>query len=882
MHRRTRRALISIATALLCSLSVASALQTTTQLPRTVLPTHYAVSLVPNAENSSFTSKVDIRIDVVKPTSSITLNASHLAIQNVVLRSHKEEEARKISLNEEEQTATFEFARKIPVGTYTLSIDYSGVIGKQANGLFSIDYDTPVGRSRAIYTQFENSDARRFIPSWDEPNYKATFALNVIVPSNEMVVSNMPIASKTALPDGRSHVQFGVTPKMSTYLLFFGLGEFERATDKAGDTEIGVITKKGSLPQARFLLDASKEILPQYNDYFGVRYPLPKLDNVAAPGSSQFFSAMENWGAIFTFEHRMLLDPSISTQIDKERIFAVVAHEMAHQWFGDLVTMRWWDDLWLNEGFASWMESRITQQLHPEWNTKLAMVDSHESAMAMDALSTTHPIVQRIDTVEQASQAFDGITYSKGESVIHMLENYVGADKWRDGVRIYMKTHAYGNTTSDDFWRAIEKASDKPVKAIAHDFTLQPGIPLITVSDVSCKAGKSIVSLKQSEYSRDHINRKPLTWHVPVTAQVLPAATGQVLVSGGTGKLMLDGCGPVVVNAGQTGYFRTLYSPKQFSTLMTNFASMSPIDQLGLLSDSWALGLAGLQPIADFLNLANAVPLDANPEIWNKIASVYGVIYRTYAADSINQRQLEFGKYAIARLTPIMNKVSWNAKAEDSNATVNLREQLIDVLGQLGDPLTIAEANRRYAIQTDANYPVALRKVILKVVALHANETTWDKLHVAAQAEKSPLIKNELYGLLASSKDPALATRALNIAITDEPDATSSAAMIGQVASLHPDLAFDFAIANLPKVNKFVDGNSRNRYLPRIASASSNSEMIMKLTAYATEHIPPSARGSTNLAISTINEQIKIRKQRLPAIDAWIAEEKHSDAKVIQ
>jgi hypothetical protein len=270
---------------------------------------------------------------------------------------------------------------------------------------------------------------------------------------------------------------------MSTYLLFFALGDFERATAKVEGTELGVVTRRGAIDQARFALDSSKDILREYNDYFGVRYPLPKLDNIAGAGRSQFFGAMENWGAIFTFEYALLFDPASSTQHDRQEIFATAAHEMAHQWFGDLVTMRWWDDLWLNEGFASWMESRMTARLHPEWNTRLGAVGSRDGAMQRDSVATTHPVVQHIETVEQANQAFDEITYQKGEAVIRMLEAYVGENAWRSGVRSYMKAHAYGNTVSDDLWKQIEKAAGKPVTAIAHDFTLQPGVPLIRVGE---------------------------------------------------------------------------------------------------------------------------------------------------------------------------------------------------------------------------------------------------------------------------------------------------------------------------------------------------------------------------------------------------------------
>ncbi len=849
--------------------------QTPTQLPRNVKPTHYAISIVPNAADATFTGQVSISIVVEKPTDRIVLNAADLTLQSAQITAERDKAstiASDIKIDAEAQTATIRFPAKLAKGNYTLAISYAGVINSQANGFFHVDYDTAAGHQRALYTQFENSDARRFVPSWDEPSYKATFALQATVPANQMALSNMPIASSTGLADGRNLVQFQTTPKMSSYLLFFGLGDFERAVDSIDGTQVGVVTQRGSLAQAAFPLASSKQILAEYNDYFGVRFPLPKLDNIAAPGSSQFFSAMENWGAIFTIERAMLLDPNISTQGDREISFITEAHEMAHQWFGDLVTMAWWNDLWLNEGFASWMENRTTEKLHPEWNTKMFAVDVHQSAMGLDSLATTHPIVQKIDTVEQASQAFDQITYEKGESVIHMLESYVGADAWRDGVRLYMKEHAYTNTRSDDFWRSIEKAAGKPITAIAHDFTLQPGIPLIKVSDASCNADTTTIKLVQGEFTRDRQDKKPLHWHVPVTAQVIGHPAVQTLVDG-KATVHLQGCGPVVVNAGQTGYYRTLYTPAQFNALAAHFSELDPIDQHGLLADTSSQSAAGLRSAADLLNLAKSTPADADPQVWGNVAGIYSGISDLYKGDAA--RQQRFNQYAVAQLTPVMKRIGWEQTASDTSAIINLRERLIYILSQLDDPATIAEARRRYDAQaTDpAAFPVPLRQVIMGVVALHADSATWDKLHAAAQAEKSPMVRDQMYHMLASSKDSALVQRALAMALTDEPGATNSANMIDRVANHYPDLAYDFAIAHLPQVEKLVDTSSSSRYIPRLAEGSSDPAMLTKLSSYAKAHIAASAMGSTKTALATISYNVKVRTTKLPEIDAWLAQQ---------
>ena len=886
MHRSLISAAVALALALpalqlhAAPAAAKASTEATTQLPRGVIPSHYDIALTPDAAAGSFSGKATITLTVTKATDSITLNAADLKFAGATLTpaaGGSPLEAQ-VAVDDKAQTATFRLARPLAPGMYKLALDYTGVIGTQAVGLFSLDYAGTDGKpARALYTQFENSDARRMIPSWDEPAYKATFSLDVTVPAGQMAVSNMPAANTATLSDGRQRISFAKSPRMSTYLLFLGVGDFERASAKEGNTELGVITRRGALDQAAFALESSKAILREYNDYFGVRYPLPKLDNIAGPGQSQFFGAMENWGAIFTFEYALLLDPKISTQHDRQEVFATAAHEMAHQWFGDLVTMRWWDDLWLNEGFASWMEGRMTARAHPEWKTHLDAVGNRDAAMGRDSVAATHPVVQHIETVEQASQAFDVITYQKGEAVIRMLEAYVGEDAWRNGVRAYMKAHAYGNTVSDDLWKQIEKAAKKPVTAIAHDFTLQPGVPLIRVGEPVCRSGpnggSTSVTLTQEEFSRDRPEKKPLAWRVPVIARIGgDGKEARTLVAGGKGTISVPGCGAVVINAGQSGYYRTLYAPKEFAQLAQHFAALAPIDQIGLLADSAALGMAGMQPASSVLDLAKATPASAEPQVWARIAGVFGGLHGRYQGKP--ERQRAFDAFAIARLAPVMAQVGWSAREGEPSTVTNLRSQLIGVLSDLGDAKVIAEARRRYAAmdKDPTAVPGPLRKTILAVVAQHADAATWDSLHARAKAETTPLLKANLYQLLGIADDRALAERALQLALTDEPNLTTSAGMISAVAQQHPDMAFDFALANQEKINQRIDATSRSRYFARLAGGSSDPAMVGKLNAYAGANLAASSRGDVDAAIASIQDRVKVNAARLPEIDAWLAQ----------
>ncbi|HYG30084.1 MAG TPA: M1 family metallopeptidase [Allosphingosinicella sp.] len=845
--------------------------QIPSQLPRSVRPLRYSITAVPDAANLRFAARTEIDIEVLERTDRITLNAADLTFGEVALHGGPDPmprapHATDTDLDAERQTASFRFGRTLDPGRYRLTLNYTGIINTQAAGLFALDYDTAEGRRRALFTQFEAPDARRFFPSWDEPQFRTPYDLRVVVPAGQNVVSNMPEAGREPRPDGSAMVTFRTTPPMSSYLLFLAVGEFDRITTAAAGTEIGVVSRRGSGEQGRYALDASARILPWYNDYFGTPYPLPKLDNVAGPGSSQFFGAMENWGAIFSFESILLVDPATTSEARRQQIFSVAAHEIAHQWFGNLVTMAWWDDLWLNEGFASWMATKATDALHPEWETSLSRIDTRETAMRLDSLATTHPIVQRLETVEQISQAFDDITYEKGEAVIAMLEDYVGEDAWRAGVRSYISRHRLGNTTSDDLWRAVEAAANRPITAIATQFTNQPGVPLIRVEEARCAGGRTSATLRQGEFSRDRPDKTPLAWTVPVIASA-GGAELRTLVRGGSGQASIPGCGPLVVNYGQNGYYRTLYAAPLLARLTQAYPRLRPIDQIGLLADAWALGLAGYQPASSALDLVDAAPANPNTRLALRIAGILGQVHGFYGDDPA--RQALVARYAGQRLGPIFRRLGWIARPGESANDAVLRAALIATLGGMGDPAVVAEANRRFASGNPAEINGPLRETILWIVAANATPATWDRLRAQARAETNPLLKAQLYGLLASARDEALARRALEVALTPEPGATNSGDMVSEVAKLHPELAFDFALRNRERVDALIDASSRSRYFARLAQGSSDRAMIQRLRDYAERHLTPQSRAPADQAIAAIEDRARVREQRVPDITRW-------------
>ncbi len=846
--------------ALTCAQSKAA---TRVVLPTNAVPLHYDVSIVPDAARLTFAGSVKIDLVVKKPSRSIVLNATDLVFDRVSLSGATTSPA--ISYDSKEETATLAFPADISAGRHTLTIAYRGKIFQQAAGLFALDYSAGKAEKRALFTQFENSDARRFLPCWDEPDRKATFTLTATVPKDEMAISNTPIAASESLAGGLKRVTFKTSPKMSSYLLFFGLGDFERVSRQVNGVDVGVVVKRGDGPKAAYALDAASQILPYYEDYFGVKYPLPKLDLIAGPGASQFFSAMENWGAIFYFERALEIDPKISTEEDRRSVYLVIAHEMAHQWFGDLVTMDWWDDLWLNEGFASWIELKATDRFHPEWKVWLDSLGSKERAMDVDARAGTHPIVTPIMDVLQANQAFDTITYSKGQAVIRMLENYVGADVWRAGVRRYIRAHAYANAVTDDLWRAVDAVSPRPITRIAHDFTLQPGVPLIRAA-----RAQDGVRLVQDRFAMDQSARRPLVWRVPVLARPLGAqAIWRGVVSRGAPATVASKDG-VVVNAGQGGYFRTLYDPTLLAALAKNFRELSAADELGLLNDVGALGYSGYEPLEDFLSLAGEVGPSAEPQVQIAVAEKLEALDNLYRG---LPERATFRQFALPLLNRLFAQVGWNARPGESSNVAPVRAALLSALSQCDDPATIAEARRRFAayVAEPSSLSGDARSSVLKIVARHADEAAWEELHKQARTETNTLAKRQLYDLLGSTEDESLARRALAVALAGEPTITTRPSIVAVVAREHPELAFDFIEAHLDLLDSWLEADSRSQFAPRIAGQSFDPKMIARLKAFAEAHIPATARNAAKKAESAIAFHAKARAGQLPAAARWIA-----------
>lgn len=839
-------------------------------LPATAKPVSYSIAVTPDIEARTFAGEAKLVFDVLKATDTIVVNAIDLDIASAVLDGAT---PAAVSVDNDAQTATFVFPKAVRKGRHTIDVKYAGKIYDQSFGLFASAYPDPAGEKTAIYTQFEPGDARRLAPMWDEPAQKAVFNMSVTAPAGQKAFSNMPVIQETGAGGGAVRYDFAPTPKMSSYLLFIGAGEFDRLAGESEGVELGIVTRAGASEKGQYALDATKEILPYFNSYFGVKYPLPKLDQLAAPGAGGF-SAMENWGAIFYFEPVLLFDPATDTPASKQTIFGVTAHEIAHQWFGNLVTMQWWGDLWLNEGFASWMASKVTSSLRPEWSGELRAANTKDYAMATDSVSSTHPIVMPVRNVDEATVYFDAISYLKGQSIINMIESYLGEDAFKAGIQAYMAKHAYGNAITDDLWSALEKASKQPVLAIAHSFTLQPGVPLITVENVICKNGASSVTVRQSRFGADAASKAAQQeWTVPVTLSVAGSGeTARAIVKGGQAQtITAPGCGAVKLNAGESGYYRTLYSDAAFSALAGGYAALDDIDKLGLTNDAYALATAGDAPFARFMTLVEQTTAGADPILVGNIASDLVELRRYYRGE---QGFDAFSAYALNWLKPAFAAVTWNKTEGEPDNVTNLRNSLLAGLAYYGDEAVVKEARKRYAAykKDPSSLPPEQVRRVIGIVAAKADAKTFDELLAKGLAAKNPNEQRIYLNALANIEDEALARRAVDIFLSDKTPAQFRARLFASLAGEHPRMIWDYYRNNFERIDALLDPLGRYGFGPQIASESDDAVVADELRAFADANLPAEAEQSVKNAIARIRFSAEVKEKRIPELTKWIEE----------
>ncbi|MEQ1618302.1 MAG: M1 family metallopeptidase [Terricaulis sp.] len=832
------------------------------------IPLRYEISIVPDVGAATFAGEARIAVETSAPIASITLNAADLEVTAAAIDGA----AARLAANAEAQTLTLTPRRSLRPGRHMISLVYSGKIYDEAYGLFRVSYQADGQTKRALATQFEPGDARRLAPMWDQPNRRAVFSVSVTAPSDQMAVSNMPVARTANAGAGMTRTTFADTPSMASYLLFLAVGDFERVTRDVDGVELGVVVRRGQTGRVNEALAAGEQSLRYFTEYFGIRYPLPKLDMIGVPGAGGF-GAMENWGAILYFDQYLLVDAN-SSEAERQNVFSIVAHEIAHQWFGNLVTMDWWDDLWLNEGFASWMAAKATEAVHPDWRPWLAqMSDGTATAMALDARAGTHPIIQTVNTIDEANLAFDSITYEKGLAVIRMLEAYVGEEGFRRGVRDYLNAHAYGNARTEDLWSAVQAASGQPVLDIARGFTQQVGFPVLSVASADCarEPSNTRINIAQRRFALDSASRTEERWSIPVVARRLGAAPVEAVLPAAANAAIEVGpaCGPYLVNAGQSGFFRVLYDRPNLSRLIAAMPTLAPEDQLGLLLDYWTFGRSGDAPFTDYLDLMSAAPPDAHPMVVSDTANSL-LALANYSKDRPGREAVE--SFARRILAPHLARLGWDVRTGEAPGDTLLRSQLIGALGTLRDADVIAEARRRVrAAGSDASaLPASIRNAIIGVYAYNADARDYEDMLSRARAANDFVDQRRLYVRLAGARDPALATRTLQLALREEIPRQLRTQVIAAAAGEHPRLGWDFLKDNRAAIEPLLDPLQRLEYPAAIAAGSADVSIAAELEAYARD-FPPGARASVDSAIATIRLRGQTVSERMPAVEAWIS-----------
>jgi len=850
------------------------------KLPKTVVPLNYTIELTPDLDSLALPGLEVVDIEVSEPTARLTLNAVNTTFASASIDD--DAQRAEVALDPATETATLTFPQALATGRHRLHIAFTATINQFGRGLFSVDYPTGDGRKRMLSSQLEPADARRIFPCWDEPAFKASFALTVTVPQRFLAVGNMPILREEPAASNLKRVTFAPTPKMSSYLFVLTTGELERLAADADGVTVGVVTTAGKSTQGRYALDSAVKLLSYYNDYFGVKYPLPKLDLIAVPGG--FGGAMENWGGITFFESRLLFDPTTSSDSARRGIFSVLAHEMAHQWFGDLVTMGWWDNLWLNEGFASWMQEKAAERFYPQWKTWLNGYGQKQYAMALDARRTSHPIQQKVADQSEAQTAFDGITYNKGQAFIRMLENYLGEDAFRDGIRNYMAAHAYGNTTTADLWQALEGAAGKPVAGIAASFTEQDGVPLV-IAETSCSGGMQRMRLRQDRFVIGSAREAAATW--PQRTWRIPIAVGPVGATRAADVQLLDGateiaagsCGDAVkVNLGDVGYYRVEYGPASQAALSKSLALMTPSDRVNFIADSWALVQAGRAALSSYLALIEQLGAGDDRAVWDQVIGAFTTL--DHLARGRSERPA-LRAYARARLRPLFDRLGWDGSGSGDDDDTLLRSSVIRALGEFGDADIIAEARRRFAgfVQNPQSLPNALRDAVTHVVGIGADRESYDTL--LALARKSTVTNERLryYYAAASARDAALARATLALTLTDELPSTIIGGMINTVASSgeQPDLAWDFVQTNFDALATKQGPSFRDFFVANFMTNFSDDEHAAELERFAPAHATSGGRVMTARALETIAISTDLKGRALPAVEAWAKE--HGDGR---
>ncbi|XP_046659626.1 LOW QUALITY PROTEIN: puromycin-sensitive aminopeptidase-like [Homalodisca vitripennis] len=849
------------------------------RLPKSVIPKNYELFLRPNLTKFTFEGKVKIDIKINEPTNKIVMNAIELEITEAELTTA---EGRTVtparSLSTETETLTLDLAETLTPGDAQLHISFLGQLNDKMKGFYRSKYTLGDEERYAAVTQFESTDARRCFPCWDEPAIKATFDITLAVQPEKTALSNMPVESEK-VEGGERTVTFARTPIMSTYLVAVVVGDYDYIEDTSTDgVKVRVYTPVGKQEQGRFALHVATKVLPYYKDYFNIAYPLPKIDLIAISDFSA--GAMENWGLVTYREVCLLVDAENTSTARKQLIALVVGHELAHQWFGNLVTMEWWTHLWLNEGYASFVEFLCVAHLFPEYDIWTQFVtDMYIPALQLDCLNNSHPIEVPVGHPNEIEEIFDDISYNKGASVIRMLNNYIGDNDFRAGMYLYLTRHQYGNTFTEDLWAALEEASSKPVADVMTTWTKQMGFPVITVEKATQEGDARVFTLSQAKFCadpRDAQKENESLWLVPISfskAGAPDTACHTVMMRERQMTVRVEGVAPkdwVKLNPGTVGYYRTRYPPAMLQQLQPAIQdkSLPPLDRLGLLDDLFALVQAGQSQTVEVLKLMEAMNQEDNYTVWCTIANC---LTKLQVLLSNTEFEDKFKLYGLKLLGNIGQKLGWEPKPHESHLDTLLRSLVLNRLATYGDQAVIAESHKRFQqhVSGESPLPADLRSVVYRAVLSDDGEKTYDTMIKLYKESDLHEEQSRISHALGSIRDEKLLRKVLDFAMSPDVRSQDTVFVIISVAmtKLGRDLAWNFIKDNWATFLKRYEGGGGllGRLVKRTTENFASEQRAVEIEEFFASHDAPGCERS----LQQTCESIRVNT-------AWLARDRES------
>jgi puromycin-sensitive aminopeptidase len=728
------------------------------RLSPAVRPLRYVAELSIDLKGKVFTGRETIELTLAAPGSEIVLHASELELVRVAFRARErviEGQAELVPISE---TAVLRFGSELPAGEGAVEIEWRGRFNPGLSGLYS--------SGQMAVTQFEAADARLVFPCFDEPAFKARWALSVEVPAEATALSNGAAVEEERRGD-RKLVRFAETDVLSTYLVALAIGQLASSEPaRAGEIPVSTWCVPDKLHLTSFAQQVALSVLPRLQEYFGLPYAFGKLDQVAVPDFEA--GAMENAGLITYREVALLVDPSTASLPVQKRIAEVITHELAHQWFGNWVTMVWWDDLWLNEAFATWMAYKIVDQWRPDWRVWIDFDQGKGGALGLDALKSTHPIRAKVNNADEASENFDAITYEKGGAVLRMIEAFLGDDRFREGIRTYMKRHARANAVADDLWRALQEASQQPVLQLANTWIAQAGFPLVRVE----RSGRS-VKLSQRRFYSEPGARSEESWPVPVVLRYGEGAgvrEHRLVLSARSEVVELPGSGEVAWvcgNGGNTGFYRVAYDDAGLRALASDLGALEAPERISLLADLWALVRSGEADIVAFLDLASRYGGEEDYAVLDELVGRVAAIEYRLVPDADLER---FRAFVRDLLGPQLKRLGWDARPDESDSERLRRAALVRAVAVIGRSPDATQALRpRLDRVLDGNKTAIeanLHDGAVTACARVGDAAFFERVLAAYRSEKDPAYKRRYLHALTAFEQADLAGRARDLAMS--------------------------------------------------------------------------------------------------------------------